>query len=104
MLLAEEMLSVAMRRLYQNSKHIVAKEYLPLEAVIEVMKGCKIIPKVITMARFMYICLWNKKRMEGFTVKEMTKIQVSQALSLECSMKGIQDYLNLLKLSEFPNE
>ena len=42
-----------------------------------------------------------EKRNEGFNLEEFKKIQQNLALTLKCSKEGLEEYMDILNLSQF---
>ena len=41
-----------------QSDKIIGQKYLPLHAIVEMMKTARIMPKKITMCKLIHTCLW----------------------------------------------
>lgn len=76
-------MKVLCHKIYENySSKIVGRLYLPLREIIEIMKTINIVPKLITMSKFMYICNWHMRRREGYNQEEFVAIQVAVGIEL----------------------
>lgn len=58
---------VIVKKIYEmQSDKIIGREYLPLRDILEIMKNANIVPKVVTMSKFMYNSYWYQRRREGY--------------------------------------
>ena len=63
-------LPVAMKRLYSMYEHeAIGEDYLPQRVLIDIMKNCRIVPKIITASRFNYTCYWYARQKEGYNME-----------------------------------
>lgn len=56
------------------------------------MKTINIVPKLITMSKFMHICNWYMRRREGYSQEEFVAIQVAVGVELG-GVAELADYL-----------